>query len=107
MTNKLEKIKIEKKFLDEICKKWNLSEFSLFGSYANKTNTESSDIDILIDFKKEKKLGLFELIQIQNELENYFQKKVDLVTKNSILNSKNMFIKNDIMKKKVVLYESK
>ncbi|MGL5579920.1 MAG: nucleotidyltransferase family protein [Cetobacterium sp.] len=52
----------------------------LFGSYAREEETESSDIDIFvkIEFKK----GMYRnFCALQEELENTFGKKVDLVEK--------------------------
>ena len=71
------------------------SEFSvkrigIFGSYADETNTEESDIDLLVEF--EKPIG-WKFFSLELYLENIFGKKVDLVTKNALKDQ----IKNQIM----------
>ncbi|MGL5638197.1 MAG: nucleotidyltransferase family protein [Cetobacterium sp.] len=61
-------------------KKYSILEIGLFGSYAREEETESSDIDIIvkIEFKK----GMYRnFCALQEELENTFGKKVDLVEK--------------------------
>lgn len=58
------------------------SSIAVFGSYSRGEETKDSDIDILVEFSKIK--SLFELSRITRELEGLINKKVDLVTKNSI-----------------------
>lgn len=55
---------------------------AIFGSYAHGENREDSDIDILIDLPRGK--SLFDLVDLQNKLEEILGKKVDLVTYNSL-----------------------
>jgi uncharacterized protein len=66
--------------------KYGVKSMALFGSYARGEGaTEDSDIDILVDFEREKSLSIEgEILVI---LENIFDgKKVDLVLKNEIKN---------------------
>jgi uncharacterized protein len=68
----------------EIIKSFGVTEIGLFGSYVRNEQTESSDIDFLVDFYKEKKT-LRNYIDFCDMLENMFQKnKIDIVTKNGL-----------------------
>ncbi|AKD56517.1 nucleotidyltransferase family protein [Spirosoma radiotolerans] len=58
-----------------------LASLALFGSYAEGTEIEDSDVDILVEFKQP--VG-FEFIDLSIELENLLQKPVDLVTRQAI-----------------------
>ncbi|GAB4042773.1 nucleotidyltransferase family protein [Spirosoma litoris] len=58
-----------------------LASLALFGSYADGTATEDSDVDILVEFKEP--VG-FEFIDLSIELENLLHKPVDLVTRQAI-----------------------
>lgn len=69
---------------------YSVKEIGIFGSYADETNTEESDIDILVEF--EKPIG-WKFFSLELYLENIFGKKVDLVTKNALKDQ----IKNQIM----------
>lgn len=51
----------------------------LFGSFARDEANDKSDIDILYDIEKDKKLSMFSYLKLVSELENNFHKKVDLV----------------------------
>lgn len=69
---------------------YSVKEIGIFGSYADETNTEESDIDILVEF--DKPIG-WKFFSLELYLEKIFGKKVDLVTKNALKNQ----IKNQIM----------
>lgn len=56
-------------------------EASLFGSMARGEGRQDSDVDLLVKFDKNRKTSLFDLVSIQNELEEKIGRKVDLVTK--------------------------
>lgn len=55
---------------------------SVFGSFARGEAGPGSDIDILVRFKDPK--SLFELVRIQDELEQALHRKVDLVTEGAV-----------------------
>ena len=65
---KLKQILSEKFFVDKI---------GYFGSYSRDEQTEDSDIDILVDFRKP--IG-WEYFDLQELLENELNTKVDLVS---------------------------
>lgn len=58
-----------------------ISELALFGSVAGDEHTDTSDIDILVDFNGAIGLDFFRLA---NELEDEFQAKVDVVSRKGI-----------------------
>lgn len=72
-------------------KDYAVKEIGLFGSYADNTNTEESDIDILIEL--EKPIG-WKFFTLELFLENVFKKKIDLMTKNALKEQ----IKDQILK---------
>jgi len=61
---------------DEFEKKYNISRLALFGSYSRGDNKKDSDIDIAIETKLS---DYFILYDFKEELEEYFQTKVDVV----------------------------
>lgn len=61
--------------------KYGLSFMAIFGSYGRGQQTESSDVDILVDFQRP--IGI-EFIDLANELEKLLKIKVDLVSKNGV-----------------------
>jgi uncharacterized protein len=77
----INKIKEKKEFLE---KKYYISEIGLFGSTSRGENTEKSDIDLLISFDEDKKISIFDLVNIQNYLKDLLGREVDIVHKKMI-----------------------
>ncbi len=61
-----------------------VSKAWIFGSFAREENTLTSDIDILIDVPSEKKFTLFDIAEVQEQLQKIVNKKVDVVMLNGI-----------------------
>ena len=59
-------------------KEYSVREIALFGSFANNTQTDKSDIDILVVL--EKPIG-WKFFTLELYLESVFNRKIDLVTK--------------------------
>jgi predicted nucleotidyltransferase len=69
------------KHKQRLTEKYGLSLIAVFGSYARNQQTEDSDIDILVEFRKP--IGI-EFIDLADELEEILKLKVDLVSKKGI-----------------------
>lgn len=67
---------------------------ALFGSRARGDNRPDSDYDILIRFKKDKELGFFKYLGVEEELSEVLGQKVDLVTEGSL----SPYIRDYVMK---------
>jgi predicted nucleotidyltransferase len=67
--------------LAEICRRRHIRELSLFGSAARGEMGSDSDIDLLVEFSPEAKVGLLQHFAAQQELAAFFGRKVDLVSK--------------------------
>jgi len=80
---------------------YQVKDISIFGSYARMEATESSDIDILVRFKKTP--SLLKMIMIENELSEKLGLKVDLLTEAAI---KNKIIRNNIEKDLQIIYHA-
>mgnify|MGYP003810297659 CR=1 FL=1 len=80
--------------LTELKKKYPIHQFYLFGSYARDEQTESSDIDIMVEL--EKPIGL-NFVHLALELEALLEKKVDLVSINGVEKRKFQYIKEDMI----------
>jgi len=82
-----------KAFILDHLKDYHPISVGIFGSYARGENKISSDIDILVEFKKAP--SLLTIIKLENELSEALGIKVDLVTSGAI---KNKRIKKNIRK---------
>ena len=87
--------KIKKKIIP-ILKRNKVSRAGIFGSYARGEQKINSDIDILIEVK-DKKFSLMDLIQIEIEIKEVLNKKIDLMTYRGI----NPLLKKSILEDEV------
>lgn len=76
---------------------YHLKNFILFGSFARETNTIDSDIDIAYIEDVGTKLNFNSYLKLENELENIFKTKIDLINYKKFnplikLHSQNEFI---------------
>ena len=62
-------------------KEYSVKKIGLFGSFSDETNSDDSDIDILVEF--EKPIG-WKYFSLEIYLEKLFGRKIDLVTKNAL-----------------------
>lgn len=77
----------------ELFSKYPIKEMALFGSYSRGDNTAESDIDIMVELSEP--LGI-EFIKIAHELEDIFEKKIDLVSRNGIKPRYFEYLKKDL-----------
>ena len=84
MRNK--KFILPRKKIEGFCKRWSITEFSVFGSVLRDDFRPDSDIDVLVPIDPKAHFGLFELVDMQLELEKMFTRPVDLVEKEGLVN---------------------
>ena len=64
-----------------LAERFHVSRLAYFGSYGNGQATESSDLDLLVEFSKP--IG-WKFFALEEYLEQEFKLKIDLVTPNAI-----------------------
>ncbi len=89
------------------CDRWQITEFALFGSVLRDDFNSNSDIDILVTFATDAKRGLTETIQMQDELQTLFGRKVDLIVKTAIERSQNWLRRKNILTSAQVIYATR
>ena len=77
-------------------RKYNISSIALFGSYAREEQTDKSDIDILVDFKKTPDLLTF--IEIEEFLKEKLKTTVDLIPQRKLKSQIKSQILNEAIK---------
>jgi predicted nucleotidyltransferase len=80
------KFRLPRKKIGEFCKRWSVMEFSVFGSVLRDDFRPDSDIDVLVSIDPNAQIGLFEIAQMQIELENIFKRSVDMIEKEGLRN---------------------
>jgi len=87
----------------EICDKNDIVFMAIFGSFVRGEQKKTSDVDIAIEFDKNKPKSLLDLIHAENQLTEAFRRKVDL----GMLHSLNPIVAEDVKKEMRVIYEKR
>ena|SRR5665213_550703 len=83
--------------LAAVCERWQLTELALFGSAIRGQMGPDSDVDVLISFVEEARPSLFDLNRISQELEQVFDRPVDVVTRRGIERGRNRARRDEIL----------
>ena len=101
--NKLQ-IEIPKEKIAEFCRKWSIIEFALFGSVLREDFRPDSDIDVMVTFSPDAHWRFYDLIDMQEDLETIFGRKVDLIEKESVEKSENYIRRKHILSHMETVY---
>lgn len=94
---------LPRKEIVEFCQKWKIEQLYFFGSVVRDDFRDDSDVDVMVQFAADAAWG-FEIVDMELELEQIFQRKVDLLTKKSIEQSKNWIRKQEILSTAKLVY---
>ena len=68
----------------DVCRRYGVKELAVFGSAVRGELRPESDIDILVEFQSDTRIGLLGFASLSEELESVLGRKVDLVTKQGL-----------------------
>ena len=74
--------KVLKEHKSRLEHKYHVGNLGIFGSYVRDEQADNSDIDILVDFTAP--IGLFEFIDLEEELSGLLCTRVDLVSRSAL-----------------------
>jgi uncharacterized protein len=98
------KFRIPRKKIGEFCRRWQVAEFSLFGSALRDDFGPDSDVDVLVTFSGEAQISLFDFVQMKLDLEEIFHRPVDIIEKDTL---ENPFRKREILRTAQVIYAAR
>ncbi len=76
-------LELLREFQKQNSKRYNLLKIGIWGSVAKNQFSEKSDVDVVVELKKQ---DLFVLIGIKQDLEEKFHRKVDVVSYRAKMN---------------------
>ena len=89
----------------QFCKKWKLTELSLFGSVLREDfRPGGSDIDVMIQYRFDAVPTFHDLDCMEAELAKLFGTEVDVITRASVERSKNYLRRREILSSAKVIY---
>ena len=83
------------------CRRWQITEFALFGSVLRDDFRPDSDVDVLVTFAPDARHSSFDLAAMQEELQALLGRKVQLVEKAAL---RNPFRRHEILSTREVVY---
>lgn len=95
-------ITLDRAQLVAFCRKHPIRKLSLFGSILRKDfNPDRSDVDFLVEFLPEARIGYFELIRMENELSAMIGRKADLRTPQEL----SKYFRQEVIDEAIIQYE--
>ena len=98
------KIPVSRQKIADFCRRWKVTEFSLFGSVLREDFRPDSDVDVLVTFAPGSRVSLFDLVRMEDELKSIFGRDVDLVERAAIEKSENYIRRKSILSNAQVVY---
>ena len=95
---------IPRQAITEYCLKWQITEFSLFGSVLRQDFGPDSDVDVLVRFAPDARHSLFDMVRMRDELKEILGREVDLVSRRGIEASRNHLRRKAILESAEVVY---
>jgi uncharacterized protein len=91
----------------ELCRKYEVAELSVFGSLLSEAFGPESDIDLLVEFQRDD-YGpwMGKLQRMEDDLSTLLGREVELVPKESVVQSENWIRRNHILSTAQVIYGS-
>ena len=96
-----DRLGIDREQIAAFCRRWNIEELSFFGSILREDFRPDSDVDVLVTFAATAMWTLWDFIDMKDELEQIFGRKVDLVSKRAL---RNPFRREAILRSTHVIY---
>jgi hypothetical protein len=70
----------------DFCRRWKITEMSVFGSIVREDFHPDSDIDVLVSFEADAGWGLVDLVTMQDDLAALLGRPVDLIEEAALRN---------------------
>jgi hypothetical protein len=90
--------------LAAFCRRWKVTELALFGSVLRGDFRPDSDVDVLVTFDPKARWTLFEMVDMQDDLARMFGRRVDLISRRGVENSRNYLRRKAILSSAETIY---
>lgn len=95
----LNKLHIDSDRVAKLCEEYNVRRLELFGSFVRGDASPASDVDVLVTFQPDAKIGL-RIVALQQALESLFGRSIDFLTRQSVEHSPNKFFADLLSEKR-------
>lgn len=91
---------VDESKLADVCRRYGVKELSLFGSAVRGEMEPGSDIDVMVEFDPDVRIGLLKFEALSENLEALLGRKIDLVTKRGL----KAWIRPQVLKEARIVY---
>lgn len=88
---------VSRKQIASFCRRWKITDLSLFGSALREDFRADSDLDFLVTFAPDTAWRFDDLLEMKEELEKLFGRPVDLVERHLVESSENYIRRKHIL----------
>ncbi len=81
----------------DINERYGVKEMGIFGSYVRGDEKRGSDLDVLVEFDDDARIGLLKFIEMENYLSDLLRIKTDLVEKSTLKPRIGKYILNEVI----------
>ena len=96
-----ERVNITKDEIADFCQKNHIMKFAFFGSVLRDDFRSDSDVDILVEFGPDARIGFMRLVGMERELSEIVGRKVDLRTPKEL----SRYFRDEIIAEAEIQYE--
>ena len=93
---------VDREVLADFCRAHRIRKLSLFGSVLHGTHGPDSDLDLLVEFDSDLRIGLFGFAGVEMELSELLGTKVDLRTPEDL----SQYFRHAVLDEAEVLYDA-
>ena len=86
----------------DLCRRYHVRELSLFGSALRDDFRADSDVDFLVDYEPDARVGYLDFLALQEELEGIVGRSVHLVPRNGLRPA----IRDEVLATSQAVYEA-
>ena len=97
------RLQFDEDVLRQVCLAYGIRRLALFGSVLREDFGPDSDVDVLVEFAPDVKVGLLRFIAVEEALESVFGRKVDLVT----LDGPSPYLRAHVLRTCRVIYDDR
>ena len=90
--------------LDEFCRRWHVTGMAGFGSALRQDFRPESDIDLLVAFAPNVRRKLWDMMDMEEELQGLLGRGVDIVERKVVERSRNYLRRREILSSAQVIY---
>ncbi len=99
-------LQLPREQIADYCRRWKITELSVFGSVLREDFGPTSDLDVLVSFSADADWSLLDHARMQQELSALVGREVDLVSRRAVEHSANWLRRDAILQSLQPIYVS-